>query len=180
MLEAVNCECVYTCIWFCARLERVRRRQTDGLAEAYQLICPDQHSSHLYLPVQLAAIHTHNSFLWIRCPKPLPVFNYLTASCISTFPVPPLHNGHHHPQFSVSVRNTLLVQTSVLTCMSSTTQPIEEINMCLLSLIANHLFECKHKRAPPDGRLQELICYRPFQMTSSSHQLQHLTPRPRC
>lgn len=75
----------------------MRRRLTDGLAEAYQLICLEQHSSHLYLPVQLAAIHTHNSFLWIRCQIPLPVLNYLTTSCISTFPAP-LHNGQHDPR----------------------------------------------------------------------------------
>lgn len=73
---------------------RRRRRLSDGLAQAYQLICLEQRSSHLYLPVQLAAIHAHHSCLWIsrqknKKQKTLPVLNYLTVSCISAFPAFP-------------------------------------------------------------------------------------------
>lgn len=70
-------EC-FTCVCVGVRVDASRRRRlTDGLTEAYQLICLEQHSSHLYLSVQLAAIHTHNSFLWIRCQA--------SASCSQLF-----------------------------------------------------------------------------------------------
>ena len=72
---------VCVCVCVCVRRGRARRRLTDGLAEAYQLICLEQHCSHLDLPVQLAAIHAHKSSLQIRCQKPLPVSNHLTVSC---------------------------------------------------------------------------------------------------
>lgn len=77
---------VCRCAGGCAR---ETERPTEGLAEAYQLICLGQRSSHLYLPVQLAAVHTHNSFLWIRCQAPASCrqlfdhFLYLYISCTS-------------------------------------------------------------------------------------------------
>lgn len=76
MFQAASGVRVHICVGVQVGASR-RRRLTDGLVEAYQLICLEQQSSHLYQPVQLAAVHTHNSFLWIRCQAP--------ASCSQLF-----------------------------------------------------------------------------------------------